>query len=89
VEYIFFKCHVAKFVWCTIEKVFNLQAPKSLEDFSFWIQGKGPFPSRMIMFMFVGFTWALWTTRNKMAIEKKIPKAPSDVIYCAISLMQK
>jgi len=41
------------------------------------------------MFMFAGFSWAIWTTRNKMAIEKKIPKAPSDVIYCAISLMQK
>jgi len=39
--------------------------------------------------MFAGFSWAIWTTRNKMAIEKKIPKAPSDVIYCAISLMQK
>ena len=37
------------------------------------------------MFMFAGFSWAIWTTRNKMAIEKKFPKAPSDVIYCAIS----
>jgi hypothetical protein len=43
----------------------------------------------MIMFMFAGFAWAIWMTRNKMAIEKKFSKAPSDVIYCAISLMQK
>ena len=72
-----------------IEEVFNLRAPKSLEELSFWIQGKGPFPSRIIMFMFAGFAWAIWTTRNKMAIEKNFPKAPSDVIDCAISLMQK
>jgi len=29
----FFKCHIAKFVRCMIEEVFNMQAPKSLEDF--------------------------------------------------------
>jgi hypothetical protein len=39
--------------------------------------------------MFSGFAWALWTTRNKIAIEKMIPKEQTDVIYVAISLMQK
>jgi hypothetical protein len=55
VEHIFFKCHIAKFVWSMIEEVFNLRPPNSLEELNFWIQGKGPFPSRMIMFMFAGF----------------------------------
>jgi hypothetical protein len=41
------------------------------------------------MFIFSGFAWALWTTRNKIAIDKKFPKAPTDVIYIATSLMQK
>ena len=64
--------------------------PSSLEDFScFWLEGKGPLPSHLLMFLFAGFAWALWTTRNKMAIEKIFPKAPSDVLYVAISLMQK
>jgi hypothetical protein len=54
-----------------IEEVFNLCAPKYLEELSFWVQGKGPFPSRMIMFMFAGFAWAIRMSRNKMAIEKK------------------
>jgi hypothetical protein len=31
----------------------------------------------------------LWTSRNKMAITKKFPKTPTDVIYIALSLMQK
>jgi hypothetical protein len=89
VEHIFFKCHIAKFVWSIIGEVFRISVPRSLDDLSLWIQGKGPFPSRMIMFMFAGFAWAIWTTRNKMAIEKKFPKAPTDVIYCAISILQK
>jgi hypothetical protein len=40
-------------------------------------------------FFFAGFAWTLWTTRDKMAIEKHFPKAPTDVIYDALSLMQK
>jgi CRISPR/Cas system-associated protein Cas7 (RAMP superfamily) len=41
------------------------------------------------MFFFAGFTWALWTTRNKMAIEKSFVKASTDVIYVAVSLLQR
>jgi primosomal protein N' len=41
------------------------------------------------MFFFAGFAWALWNTRNKMAIEKIFVKAPTDVIYMAISFMQR
>jgi hypothetical protein len=41
------------------------------------------------MFMFSGFAWALWTARNKIAIEKKVPKVPIDVIYNALSLIQR
>jgi len=41
------------------------------------------------MFFFAGFEWALWTARNKMAIEKSFVKAPTDVIYVAVSLLQR
>jgi len=58
-----------------------------MEFSSDWLQGKGPLPARLVMF--AGFAWALWTTRNKMAIEKSFPKTPTDVIYLALSLMQK
>lgn len=56
---------------------------------STWLQGKGPFPKCLIMFIFAWFSWALWIIKNKMAIEKKFPKAPTDVLFVAISLMQK
>jgi hypothetical protein len=41
------------------------------------------------MFLFAGFSWTLWITKNKMAIEKTFPKSPSDVLYAALSLLQK
>ena len=41
------------------------------------------------MFTFAGFSWTLWTTRNKMAIEQKFPKSPSDIMYLALSYLQK
>jgi hypothetical protein len=78
-------------VWETICVIFQLSSyPKSWEDFcGTWLRGKGPVSVSLTMFIFSGFAWALWTTRNKIAIDKKFLKAPTDVIYIAISLMQK
>jgi CRISPR/Cas system-associated exonuclease Cas4 (RecB family) len=45
--------------------------------------------SWLIIFFFAGFTWALWTTRNKMATEKSFIKSPTDVIYVATSFLQR
>jgi len=64
--------------------------PKYLKEFSeSWLQGKGPLPHKLLMFTFAGFAWDLWITRNKVAIEKKYPKAPTDVVYVALSFLQK
>jgi hypothetical protein len=84
VGHVLFKCHLAAVVWSFIKEVFHLDDyPTSLEDFSFkWLRGKGPLPISLIVFIFAGFTW-------EMAIEKKVPKARTDVIYTALSLMQK
>ena len=74
-----------------LKEVFQLDSyPNSWEDFcETWLRGKGPFPIRLIIFIFSGFAWALWTTRNKMAINKTFPRAPTDIIYIALSLLQK
>lgn len=64
--------------------------PRSWEEFCYsWLRGKGPFPIRMIVFIFSGFAWALWTASNRMAINKLFPQAPTDIIYTALSLLQK
>ena len=86
VDHIFFQCHLAR-----LKEIFpGISIPKSLMDFSeTWLQGKGPLSLCLIMFIFTCFSWALWTSRNKMAIVKKFPKAPTNIIYVALSFMQK
>jgi hypothetical protein len=64
--------------------------PRSWEEFcSTWLRGKGPYPTRLIIYIFSGFAWALWTYRNKMAINKTFPQVPTDIVYIALSLVQK
>ena len=77
--------------WAIFKEVFDLETvPRSLKELSeVWLQGKGPLPIRLIMFLFAGLSWILWITRNKMAIEKIFPKMPADVLYAALSLLQK
>lgn len=73
-----------------IKEIFQMDVCHSLDEFSWLlVQVKGPISSSLLIFLFASFARALWTTRNKMAIEKKILKAPSGVLYVAISLMQK
>jgi hypothetical protein len=49
--------------------------------------GQGALPVNLILSTFAGFAWALWNNRNKMAIEHKYPKTPSDIIYFALSYL--
>lgn len=85
VDHVFFQCHLAKLVRSIIREVYQLEkAPTSLDEFtSTWLMGKGPLPIRLIIFFFAGFSRTLWTTRNKMAIEKEILKSPTDAVYTA------
>jgi len=81
----FFTCHLAKLLWevIVIAEIFQLSTyPTSWDDFcDTWLRGKGPVPTRLIIFLFSGFAWALWTTINKIAIEKMTLEAPTGVIY--------
>jgi hypothetical protein len=56
---------------------------------SFWLQGKGLVLGKLLMFVFAGFSWAILTTRNNMVIEKRLPRDPTDVVYVALTLLQK
>lgn len=91
IDHIMFHCALAKLGWNILGEVFKWESwPKSLKSLSkTWLMGKGPLPKKLIMFLFVGFSWVLWNTRNKMAIEHKFPKAPTNVIYLALSYLQK
>lgn len=91
VDHILFGCVLAKMFWAILREVFCLTwVLRNLKEFSKdWLQGKGPLPPKLLMFLFAAFMWSLWVTRNKMAIKKFFPKAPTDVMYTALSLIQK
>lgn len=91
VNHVFFRCHLSSFAWGILQEIFGLSScPRSLEELSTsWLQGRGPLPKRLTLFIFAGFAWALWITRNKMAIEKSFVKSPSDLIYMSISFLQR
>jgi hypothetical protein len=38
---------------------------------------------------FAGLAWALWTTRNKISIQKTFPEKPIIVVYTALPYIQK
>lgn len=78
-------------IWSMLRDIFSFKNfPSLLQDFAItWLQGKGPFPSRLTLLFYAGFAWSLWTTRNKMTIEKCLHKTPIDVLYIVISLMQR
>jgi hypothetical protein len=80
IDHIFFHCVLPRFAWGICEEVFKWNSkPRSLKELSeVWLMGKGPLPKRLILFIFAGFAWALWTTRNKMSIEQKFSKTPTD-----------
>ena len=87
-NHIFFGCLMAKLIWGIVKEVFHLVTyPRSVDHFSgVWLQGKRLLPVKLLMLVFAGFSWAIWTTRNKMAIEKRSARAPTDVV---LTLLQK
>jgi hypothetical protein len=78
-------------IWGFLREIFKwTDYPTSMKSLSeSWLQGKGPLPVSLILFIFSGFAWAIWNNRNKMAIEHKYPKSPADIIYVALSYLQK
>jgi len=46
-------------------------------------------PIKFNMLLFAGIPWALWNTRNKMAIEHITPRSPLQVFHHGIIFVQK
>jgi hypothetical protein len=86
VNHILFHCYLAKLIWGMIREIFQLDfCPSSLEDFSYmWLQGKGPLPSHLLMFLFAGIAWHCgpqeirWRLRN---ISLKLPLMLCMLLY--------
>lgn len=51
------------------------------------VDGQGALTNQINNILFAMFAWAMWTFDHKMTIEKYFSRAPTNVIYIALSLM--
>src|SRR4051812_30271551 len=81
-NHIFFNCHLARFASSAVREAFGqnwnphsgggLRAILSVH--------KGGF-ARVLWRCVGALLWSLWTTRNKIIIERKFPSHPADIIF--------
>jgi hypothetical protein len=89
-NHIFFRCSMAQFIWSCLREMFGWNdSPTSWDDMQGgWMSGKLDTSFKLSIFVFAGVAWAIWKTRNKMAIENIYPANPLEVIYSGIMFVQ-
>ena len=81
-NHVFFKCHLAKFAWSAVRDAFHSNwNPASGADLLTLIKTQKGYSARIAWRCVGALLWAIWTTRNKIMIEKKFPNHPADVIF--------
>ena len=90
-NHVFFGCSVARFTWCCLRDTFDwAERPSNLGDvLGDKFLGVMKIPAHLKLFVIAGITWAIWRSRNKMAIEKLFPKNLLDVIRSGVAFVQK
>ena len=89
-DHIFFSCIVAKFLWTCFKEALSWdRIPGGWQDFlDNWIPlGCKDYNAKLFLLTMV--TWALWTSRNKRAIEGLFPRYPADLLFKTNALLQK
>lgn len=81
-DHVLFHCVFARFVWACFREALGWdRSPTSMTDFlAIWLPIGGT-DYNVKLFSLAAVTWTLWTSRNKMAIEKKLPKSPTDLLF--------
>jgi hypothetical protein len=64
--------------------------PRDMKDLlSKWLPREFGVSYQLGLTCFTGLSWAIWTVRNKISMQKKFPNSPIDVIYSSLSFIQK
>ena len=78
----FFRCHLARFVWSTVREAFHTDwNPASRTQLVSILKSTKGTTRRLVWRCVGALLWAIWTTRNKITIEKKFLNHPADVIF--------
>ncbi|KAK1650153.1 hypothetical protein QYE76_067958 [Lolium multiflorum] len=88
-SHIFFDCSLAKFAWSVSRQLLGCNwCPANFPQFHAILSGFSGYARKLLWVLFLAQSWALWNTRNKLAIEKKVISNPADIIYKIILLLQ-
>lgn len=88
-SHIFFSCSLARFAWSVVRQLLGCSwNPMNFVQFHSILSGYAGKPNRLLWFLFLAQSWALWLVRNKMTIEAKFIRHPADLIYKTLILLQ-
>jgi hypothetical protein len=82
IQYLFFDCHFAKFIWTTVHISFNIQKPLSiLHPFNDWASSMGCNMRKLLLLGAAALIWTIWTSRNDIAFDNIPTKAYMQVLF--------
>ena len=75
IQHLFIDCHVAKFLWRTIQFAFDLNPPHSITHlFGNWIRGVGTKLKRQLLVAASALYCAIWLSRSDVVFDKSPTK---------------
>jgi hypothetical protein len=87
--HIFFSCSTAQFVWAVLRQLLGCNwRPANFPQFHAILSSFAGYTRRILWVLFLAQSWALWTTHNKLTIEKKVINHPADIIYKTVIFLQ-
>ena len=87
--HIFFSCALAKLGWSVVRRLLGCNwSPANFPQFHAYIQQLLGQRRRLTWVLVSVLFWALWVTRNKLAIEGIVPRHPSDLIFKTMMFLQ-
>ena len=85
-----FSCPAARFLWSFLQEALGPEWQASaLGEFIEAHANNTGRRRRLFWLLFAALTWTLWTVRNKMVIERILPRRGSDSIYSFLALLQQ
>jgi hypothetical protein len=89
VNHIFFTCSLAKFMWSVVRQLFDCAwSPANFPQLYAIVANLLGGQRRVVWALFAAQSWALWLTRNKLAIESKLINHPADLIFKTLVFLQ-
>ena len=88
-SHVFFSCPMARFGWSVVRQLLGCSwSPANFPQFFACLQPLLGQRRRLCWILVAVMFWSLWVTRNKLALEAKALRHPSDLIYKLFMFLQ-